>query len=112
MDKQAKWAYALEIASKLAKYHSFSEVALTVAIMKEEKKDQYYATVVQNYDTDGFDVFNREATIYLNLRDLKSREMIEEAMVHESSHITGLEQRVLLNLIRNTGISDGGYDGD
>jgi predicted SprT family Zn-dependent metalloprotease len=67
--------------------------------MKDFKKDDYWATSVKRYKTDGESNFKEQGYIYLNLRDLKTEgnmESLLQAMHHELNHLVSEKKRDLI----------------
>ena len=60
---------------------------IKIEALKNKKKNEYWATSIKRYVTNGHDKFNEEGIIYLNLRDIKSDSVLLEAVAHEMSHL-------------------------
>ena len=68
----------------------FKNMTITGKVMRTLKKDHYYSTVTfKGYK--GENAMYGAATIYINLRDIHSRDKIIEALAHEALHITTIK---------------------
>jgi hypothetical protein len=68
----------------------FKNVLIKGKIMRLPKKQSYYSTICFAGYEGNNEVYG-EATIYINLRDLKTKEGIIKALAHEANHITNIK---------------------
>lgn len=78
---------------------------LEVTVMKKSKKDEFWGTSVKRFIKTGDEVFKQEGTIYLNIRDIKTKEHFLQAVAHEAAHLLDdgekLKQQIYDYLMEN-----------
>ena len=57
--------------------------------MKDNKKNEFYATSVKCYLSDNESKYNQEGYIQLNFRDMPDNDLLLKAITHEAYHILG-----------------------
>ena len=78
--------YFLQAVKFLDGTAGFTDILLQGKIMKAAKKESFWSVVTfRGYKGDRF--YGGIATIYVNLRDLRTREQILEAIDQEANHI-------------------------
>jgi len=68
----------------------FKNILIKGKIMRLSKKRSYYSTIYFKGYKSGEDSYG-EATIYINLKDLKTKKDIIKALAHEANHITNIK---------------------
>jgi len=79
---------------------------LKIEVMRESKKDNYWATSVKRFVTDGVDKFKEEGIIRVNLRDIgNDMDKFLCGIAHEASHLLddgpNLREEILAYLKEN-----------
>ena len=73
-----------------AKFSHFE--MLTVNVMAETDKEDYFGTSYRRYVTDGTDNFHEEGEIFVNIWDIEGPDMLIKVVAHEAAHlIEGIE---------------------
>jgi hypothetical protein len=76
-----------KLTEAVSTYPGFDKMKIIIGVMKTPKKDEFYATSVLRYVTDGIGKYKTEGNIYLNVRDITDVGKIIKAVAHEAAHL-------------------------
>jgi len=99
--------FFLQAVNFLDGTENFTDIVLQGQVMRTSKKTSYWSTVTfRGYQGGNF--IGGVATIYANLRDLKTRDKILEAIDHEANHIKPMHPGFYSDLIlKEAGLTTG-----
>jgi len=83
MDKINKLEKILKTHPSFASFRN-----ITIAIMKESKKAEYYGTSVKQFLAIGNEKYSIDGLIFVNKRDTQDDAKLVHIVAHEASHLT------------------------
>jgi len=93
---------AKQYLDKLQLHPYFSKIRLTLSQMSSTKKNSHWATVRLTGVVLENEIIEAEATIFLNFRDLTTKDLLIEALAEEGAHLVLSEdwEKIKLELIK------------